>query len=75
MSKEAWFAEYERLWNEREDSDLPGETDEQLAQRASEALVDRYADLIDHAKDLMDEALWDTPQAGGSPGGPDTIYR
>lgn len=56
MSKEAWFREYERLWNERED-DETGETDEQLAQRAHEAVVDRQADLIDHAKDLMDEAL------------------
>jgi hypothetical protein len=52
MSKEAWFQEYERLYNEREDSDEPGETDEQLAQRASEALVERQADLIDYYRDL-----------------------
>jgi hypothetical protein len=64
MSKEAWFAEYERLWNEREDSDEPRETDEQLAQRASEALVERGADLIDHARDLMEEALWEPPKRG-----------
>jgi hypothetical protein len=63
MSKEAWFREYERLWNERED-DETGETDEQLAERASQALVERQADLIDHAKDLIDEALWDPPNRG-----------
>jgi hypothetical protein len=52
MSKEAWFREYERLWNEREDSDGPKETDEQLAERAHEAVVDRQADLIDYYRDL-----------------------
>ena len=62
MSKEAWFREYERLWNEREDSDDPtgekgcrafGEVqDEQLAERAREAVVDRQADLIDYYRDL-----------------------
>lgn len=52
MSKEAWFAEYERLWNEREESDEPRETDEQLAQRAHENQANRQADLIDYYRDL-----------------------
>jgi hypothetical protein len=60
VSKEAWLEEYERLWNEREDSDPernkgaggPKETDEQLAERAQEAYVDRQADLIDWYRDL-----------------------
>lgn len=57
MSKEAWFREYERLYNEREDSDEPRETDDELAQRAHEALVDRQADLIDHYRDMRKEGL------------------
>jgi hypothetical protein len=69
MSKEAWFREYERLYNEREDSDLPRETDEQLAQRASEALVERRADLIDYYRDLMKDGEL-SPQTRGSQGGP-----
>jgi hypothetical protein len=55
MSKEAWFREYERLYNEREDSDDPGETDDELAERAHENLVERQADLADHARALMKE--------------------
>ena len=72
MSKEDWFREYERLWNGREDSDDPQETDEDLAQRAHENLIDRQADRIDYARDLMKEGH-DTPQAGGIQGGLDTV--
>jgi hypothetical protein len=55
MSKEAWFREYERLYNEREDSDEPWQTDEELAERARENQVARQADLADHARKLMKE--------------------
>jgi hypothetical protein len=51
VSKEAWFREYERLYNEREDCDGP-ETDQELAERAHEAVVDRQADLVDYYRDL-----------------------
>lgn len=48
--KDMWFDEYERLYNEREGGEIEG-TDEQLANRAHEAAVDKIADAADRAKD------------------------
>ena len=48
MSKELWFAEYERLLNEKEDAGmLPEQAEEQAADEAFDALTDRLADQAD----------------------------
>jgi len=51
MSKDEWFAEYERLEAER-----PDLTDEELADLAHEALIDRWADRADMLLDAEKEA-------------------
>lgn len=48
MSKEFWFAEYERLLNEAEMNGLMGEAaSDWAAERAMNRLKERLADLID----------------------------
>ena len=46
MGKDQWFAEYERLWNEH-----PDKTEDELADMATEAVIDRVAAEIDEARD------------------------
>jgi len=46
MGKAEWFAEYERLWNEYDDK-----TEDELADMATEAMIDRVASQIDAARD------------------------
>lgn len=47
---EAWFNNYERLYNEREAGEREG-TDEELAELADEELRDQYADRADQIND------------------------
>lgn len=51
MSKDLWFAEFERLLNEKEDTGMsPDEAYEQAGNEADGALRDRLADLGDLAR-------------------------
>lgn len=49
MSKEAWFRSYERQWNEREESGSD-ESDDELAQRAYDEVIDQATDMADQAR-------------------------
>ena len=51
MSKEEWFTEYERLEAEMANGEIPQMTDDELADAAHRALVDRMAAEVDAAKD------------------------
>jgi len=52
MSKEAWFQNYERLYNEREAGEMSHElTDEDLCEIASEKMADDFATRADMIKD------------------------
>ena len=51
MSKEIWFEEYERLDAEMEAGEIPQMTEDELADAAHEAMVDRFADAVDMAWD------------------------
>ena len=54
---EAWFQNYESLYNQREAGEIdPEMTDEDLAERASERAADQAADLAD--------LLWDEKKHG-----------
>ena len=50
MSKEAWFQNYETLYNEREAGEREG-TDEELADLATEQERDQEADRADLIRD------------------------
>ncbi len=50
MSKEAWFQNYERLYNEREAGEREG-SDDELAELTSEQQRDQLADLADRLHD------------------------
>jgi len=56
MSKDAWFQEFERLYNEREAGEVDM-TDEDLSEMASERLRDQMADKAD--------LIWDERKEGG----------
>ena len=56
MSKEAWFREYERLEAEMEAGEIPQMTEDELADAAHVAMVDRFADEADMAKDMRKES-------------------
>lgn len=48
MSKDLWFAEFERLLNEKEDAGIPADKAyDQAADEAHGAMVDRLADMAD----------------------------
>ena len=51
MSKEAWFDNYERLYNEREAGEIEG-SDEELADLATEEERDQMADQADILSDV-----------------------
>ena len=51
MSKEAWFDNYERLYNEREAGEIEG-SDEDLADLATEEERDQHADQADNLSEL-----------------------
>ena len=51
MSKDVWFAEFERLDAEMEAGEIPQMTEDELADAAHAAMVDRMADAVDAAKD------------------------
>ena len=55
MSKEAWFQEFERLDAEMENGEIPQMTEDELADAAHEAMVERFADAVDMAKDMRKE--------------------
>ena len=55
MSKEVWFEEYERLDAEMANGEIPQMTEDELADAAHEAMVDRFADEADMAKDMRKE--------------------
>lgn len=50
MSKEAWFQQYETLYNEREAGEIEG-TDEDLAELASAREADAWAERADRLGD------------------------
>lgn len=51
MSKDLWFAEFERLLNEKEDAGMPpDEAYEHAGNEAHGALRERLADMIDDAR-------------------------
>jgi hypothetical protein len=48
MSKEQWFREFERLYNEAaEDGPVSDKVYESLAEKANRAFADRLADIAD----------------------------
>ena len=51
MSKDAWFREFERLDAEMANGEIPQMTEDELADAAHEAMVDRFADAVDMAWD------------------------
>ena len=55
MSKEAWFQEFERLDAEMEAGEIPQLSEDELADAAHEAMVDRFADEADAAWDQRQE--------------------
>ncbi len=60
MSRDAWFDQYERLYNEREAGEMEGEvTDEDLSERATEALVDQMGDRAD----MLNDEKWERQYA------------
>jgi hypothetical protein len=51
MSKDLWFAEFERLYNEAEEKGpVTDKVYDSLAPKADRALSDRLADMIDEAR-------------------------
>jgi len=50
MGSDRWFQIYERLYNEREDSGT-GESDEELAERARDLLIDEPLSRADRERD------------------------
>ena len=55
MSKDAWFAEFERLDAEMANGEIPQMSEDELADAAHEAMVDRFADAVDMAWDQRKE--------------------
>ena len=52
MSKEEWFDNYERLYNERDAGEIDEDTsDEELSDRATEEERDQMADRADQISD------------------------
>ena len=55
MSKLAWFQELERLDAEMANGEIPQLSEDELADAAHEAMVDRFADEADMAWDQRRE--------------------
>ena len=55
MSKLAWFQELERLDAEMANGEIPQMSEDELANAAHEAMVDRFADAADMAWDERKE--------------------
>jgi len=63
--KEMWFSEFEKQWDRREAGEIEA-TDDELADMATEAMIDRYAGMVDEAHEW---AKYEKPRAVSSDDG------
>ena len=62
-SRDRWFREFERL-----DSEYDDKTEDELADMATEAIIDRMASEIDEARDRAKYGPWPRSKAEGEGG-------